>query len=255
MRPEERESGNHMSRYWKNQWDAFEQPSAEELKRRVKTSIADAGKKGKQLNPVPPIKGRRICSSWWGEAWCRNLEQYADYSSRLDRGKRYVKNGTVIDLNVQNGKVDARVQGTRKTPYKVEIRISTLSEEKCQRVIERCGRKIQNLESLIDGEFPEELQDLFTGKDGLFPAPKEISFRCSCPDWALMCKHVAACMYGIGVRVDENPFYFFELRGIDADRFISVALENKVEKMLANAENASSRIIEDADLTGLFGVL
>lgn len=244
-----------MSKYWNNDWETFSQPTTEELRRRVKESVADANKKGRKLDPIPPIKGRRICSSWWGEAWCRNLEQYADYSSRLDRGKRYVRTGTVVDLKVRDGKVDGRVQGTRKTPYKVEIRISTLSEQKCQKIIDQCGKRVQNLESLIHGEFPEELSELFTGQDGLFPAPREISFRCSCPDWAIMCKHVAACMYGIGVRVDENPFYFFELRGIDPERFISVTLENKVESMLANAERPSSRILEEADLTALFGVL
>ena len=244
-----------MSKYWENNWESFSQPTMEELRLAVKRSTEEAGKKGKKLEPVPPIKGRRICTSWWGEAWCRNLEQYADYSSRLDRGKRYVRAGAVVDLKVRNGKVDARVQGTRKAPYKVEIRISTLSEEKCQRIINQCSRKIQNLESLINGEFPDDLGDLFTGKDGLFPSPREISFRCSCPDWAIMCKHVAACMYGIGVRLDENPFFFFELRGIDPDRFISVALENKVESMLSNAEKPSSRIMEEADLTAIFGVL
>ena len=111
------------------------------------------------------------------------------------------------------------------------------------------------MESLIKGEFPSDLQELFTSKGGLFPSPKEISFDCSCPDWAIMCKHVAAVMYGIGVRFDENPFFFFELRGIDVDRFINVALESKVESMLNNAENVSERVIVGADLTALFGVL
>ena len=244
-----------MSKYWNNNWESFSQPTAEELRQRVRESVEAANKKGRKLEPVTPVKGRRICTTWWGEAWCRNLEQYADYSSRLDRGKRYVRTGTVVDLKVRDGKVDGRVQGTRKTSYKVEIRISTLSEEKCQRIIDQCGRKVQNLESLINGKFPDDLDDLFTGEDGLFPSPREISFRCSCPDWAIMCKHVAACMYGIGVRLDENPFYFFELRGIDPDRFISVTLENKVESMLSNAEKPSSRIIEEADLTALFGVV
>ena len=147
------------------------------------------------------------------------------------------------------------MQGTRKTPYKVEIRISPLSEEKCEAIIEQCGRRIENMESLIKGEFPLDLKELFLAKDGLFPKPKEISFNCSCPDWALMCKHVAAAMYGIGVRLDENPFYFFELRGIDADKFIGVALESKVESMLANADKDSERIIRGADLTELFGVI
>lgn len=80
-----------------------------------------------------------------------------------------------------------------------------------------------------------------------------ISYR-NCPDWALMCKHVAAAMYGIGVRMDENPFYFFELRGIEAEKLIDVALENKVDRMLRNAEKDSDRIIKDSDLD-VFGVL
>ena len=105
-----------------------------------------------------------------------------------------------------------------------------------QKIIDRCTRKIESLEILAGGEFPEELKELFTDKGGLFPSPKEISFNCTCPDWAMMCKHVAAVMYGIGLRFDENPFYFFKLRGIDPDRFIDVAVENRVEKMLANAD-------------------
>ncbi len=165
-----------------------------------------------------------------------------------------MKAGTVIDLQIKKGRIEARVQGSRKTPYKVEIRISPLSQESCDKIIEKCGRRIENMESLIKGEFPSDLQELFTAKDGLFPSPKEISFNCSCPDWAIMCKHVAAVMYGIGVRFDENPF-FFELRGIDVDRFINVALESKVESMLNNAENISDRVIAGADLTALFGVL
>ena len=160
-----------------------------------------------------------------------------------------------MDLKIRGGRVEARVQGSRKVPYKVDIRISPLSEEKCQEIIARCGRKIQTIDKLINGEFPDELRDLFTGENGLFPSPREISFNCTCPDWALMCKHVAAAMYGIGVRFDENPFYFFHLRGIDVDRFIDVALENKVESMLRNAEQPSERILRETDLTGLFGVL
>ena len=137
----------------------------------------------------------------------------------------------------------------------MEIRIARLSEDNCQKIIDRCSSRIENLETLVRGEFPENLKDIFTDKEGLFPSPKEISFSCSCPDWAMMCKHVAAVMYGIGLRFDENPFYFFTLRGIDADRFIGVALENSVEKMLSNAKTSSARIIRDADVTELFGVI
>ena len=240
-----------MSQYWEE--GKFSQPTKTELQENARASQKKAKAKGQVLEPVV-VQGTAIAKSWWGKAWCTNLERYADYESRLARGKRYVRAGTVLDLKIQAGKVLARVQGSRKTPYKVEIRISPLSQEKCQSIISRCGSKIQNLESLVTGDFPEELKDLFLGQDGLFPAPQEISFNCSCPDWALMCKHVAACLYGIGVRLDQQPTLFFELRGIDVDRFVDVTLANKVETMLKNAQSPSDRILEDADLERLFGI-
>ena len=242
-----------MKSYWNVQ--TFSQPSAQELKRRANASLSSAKKKGQLFEPVllPERSGRTICRSWWGQAWCRNLERYADFASRIERGKRYVRTGTVVDLKIRGGRVEARVQGSRKIPYKVGIRISPLSETKCQSIIDKCGRRIESLEKLAAGEFPEELKELFL-EDGLFPSPREISFDCSCPDWALMCKHVAAAMYGIGVRLDENPFYFFVLRGIDIDRFIALTLENKVEEMLKKSDRITERVIEDADLTGLFGL-
>lgn len=242
-----------MSRYWNDEIH-YSQPTASEIRSKSAASLKKEKKKGKVLEPVT-VQGRTIVKSWWGKAWCDNLEQYADYESRLERGKRYVRTGAVIDLKIQKGKILARVQGTRKTPYKVEIRISPLSEEKCQDIIKRCGRKLENLEALIDGNFPEEMQELFRGRNGLFPTPKEISFGCSCPDWALMCKHVAAALYGVGVRLDEQPLLFFELRGIDVGRFIDVTLANKVEAMLANAQRPSSRIMKEEEVDGLFGVL
>ena len=241
-----------MSNYWNTA--NYEQPAAQELRRNAAKSSAKEKKKGNILEPVV-IQGRDIVQNWWGKAWCNNLEQYADYESRLGRGKRYVRTGAVIDLKIQKGKILARVQGSRKIPYKVEIRISPLSEEKCQGIIEKCGRKLENIEQLMNGNFPEEMQVLFQGKDGLFPTPREISFSCSCPDWALMCKHVAAALYGVGARLDEQPLLFFELRGIDVGRFIDVTLANRVEAMLANEGKPSDRIIEDGEVTGLFGIL
>ncbi len=240
-----------MSNYWNT--SHYEQPAAKELKKNAAASRKKEKKKGNILEPVA-VHSRNIVTNWWGKAWCQNLEQYADYENRLDRGKRYVRNGSVIDLKIQKGKILARVQGTRKVPYKVEIRISPLSEEKCQSILTKCGRKIENMEELLAGNFPMDMQELFQGKDGLFPTPREISFNCSCPDWALMCKHVAAALYGVGVRLDEQPLLFFELRGSNVERFIDVALANKVEEMLANAGKASERIITDEDIFGLFGV-
>ena len=238
--------------YWKPKY--YPAPSAETVKENAVKSAEKARKKGLVYKPVI-IEGRKITKSWWGNAWCENLERYADFESRIDRGKRYVRNGSVIDLQISRGKASARVQGTRKSPYKIEVRISPLSEEKCVSILKRCGRKPDSLESLVSGNFPEELKDLFFEKDGLFPSPGEISFMCSCPDWALMCKHVAATLYGIGARFDENPLLFFELRGIDVDRFIDSAIHDRIEEMLSMADNRTDRMMDEEDLTSLFGVL
>ena len=244
-----------MKKYW-NDTTVYSQPSAEELRRRASESLQAATKKGRHYEPVI-VKTTRgpICESWWGQAWCENLEGYADYASRLERGQRYVRSGAVVDLQIRNGSVEAKVQGRRKAPYKVTIHIGRLSEEKCQSIIGRCNQKISSIETLVSGEFPEELKDIFTEEGGLFPTPREISFSCTCPDWALMCKHVAAVMYAIGVRFDENPFYFFELRGIDVDRFINVALENRLDLMLEHADCSSDRIIGSDSVSALFGIL
>ena len=243
-----------MKKYW-DESQQFEQPSGELLKKNAGASIEKQRKKGKEVHPII-VKGRKFTKTWWGNAWCENLERYADYESRLERGKRYVRTGTVVDLQIKKGKIEAKVQGRRKTPYKVEIRISPLNQEHCQNIIEQCSEKIESMEELLAGNFPVAMKELFAGENGLFPNPSEISFGCSCPDWALMCKHVAAALYGVGVRLDENPALFFELRGINMGKFIDVALENRVETMLANAKKPSSRIIDDnVNINQLFGVL
>lgn len=241
-----------------NYWETgtnYSQMDARELKEKSEQTIKKERGKGKTMEPVIVAKGaRQIAQSWWGKAWCENLERYADYESRIERGRRYVRSNTVVDLKIQKGKVTARVQGSRRTPYKVEIHISPLSEERCQETIALCGRRIENLEQLLQGNFPEDLKELFLGEKGLFPEPKEISFSCSCPDWALMCKHVAAALYGIAVRFDENPLLFFELRGIDVERFIDVTIANRVESMLEHADVESARVMDGEDWASLFGL-
>lgn len=231
----------------------FSQPSERELKTNVMASVYKANRQGKDYEPVT-VMSRSIADNWWGRAWCENLERYADYSSRLERGRRYVRTGTVIDLKIKKGHVTAKVQGSRKTPYNVDIRISPLDEIRCQKIMSVCGSRIESLEALLSGDFPEEYKDIFLSRDGLFPTPKEISFNCSCPDWAIMCKHVSAVLYGIAVRFDHDPLLFFELRGIDIDRFVDVTLENSVESMLKNVNVDSPRILRNIKVDELFGI-
>lgn len=239
----------------KSYWDEtyYPQPTVEELQRNAANTAAKARSRGKRLHPVK-LTGRTIAKSWWGMSWCENLERYADFETRLPRGQRYVRSGAVVDLQIEQGRITARVQGTRKTPYKEEIRISPLSQQRCDEILERCSARVDTLESLLSGRFPEELKDVFLGEGGLFPTPREIAFSCSCPDWAVMCKHVAAALYGVGARLDEDPLLFFTLRGIDAARFVDVVIANRIETMLANAERPSARILTDAAMDELFSL-
>ena len=229
----------------------YSQPTVRELQQKAAASVKREKAKGRTLEPVI-IQGRKIATTWWGQAWCDNLERYSDYSNRLPRGKRYVKNGSVIDLKIEKGKVRARVQGTRSTPYKIEIDISPLSEERAQAIVDKCAKKIENIESLLSGNIPDEMKEIFLSKDGLFPSPKEIDLNCSCPDWAYMCKHVAAALYGVGARLDKDPMLFFELRGIDASSFVDVTLANRVENMLAHASDKSPRVMDEISANSLF---
>lgn len=233
----------------------YSQMSMAELKAKAEKSAREAGKKGKKLEPVlVEGRGRELSHSWWGKAWCANLERYADYANRIDRGKRYVRSGAIVDLKMSKGKVIAKVQGSRRTPYTVTIHIDPLSEKRIQEILSLCTRKASSLESLANGEFPEELKSVFMKEGGLFPSPKEIHFDCSCPDWASMCKHVASVMYGIGVRLDQNPFCFFELRGIDTSDLIRKSVANKVEALLENAGSRSDRYLSEEQAFDLFSL-
>ena len=236
-------------------FEHYKSTSVSELQRLARDSANTAWKKGKKYEPViSHTRSGSICTSWWGKSWCENLEQYADYGNRLERGRRYVRNGTLLDLNIKKGSVNALVQGSRRKPYSVHVRIDPLPEKQMEELMNTCTKRVSSLEALAHGEFPEELKGVFRGKGGLFPTPNEIRFDCSCPDWAYMCKHVACVMYGIGVKLDENPFYFFVLRGIDTEKLLKKTVENKVAALLENASQSSERILDDNQINELFSL-
>jgi len=226
--------------------------SAEEKKQKAARSLAKMQKKNPDLQPVI-IEGRTIARNWWGKTWNTNLESYADYSNRIGRGKTYVRANAVLDLRISPGLVEASVQGSRSRPYDVMIRIDPLPSDKWQQVTALCNHRIGSLEELLEGRFPRELEELFTDrKYGMFPSPREIRFGCSCPDWASMCKHVAAALYGVGARLDRDPMLFFVLRGLDGLELLRKSLEDRVDSMLKNAGKISSRTIPEKELKNLF---
>ncbi|MBW2630568.1 MAG: hypothetical protein JRC90_02195 [Deltaproteobacteria bacterium] len=222
---------------------------------------AKAAKKIKQLRKKNPdirpviIEGRSIATTWWGKSWNVNLERYADYENRIGRGRSYVRHGTVLDLRIEPGLVTSLVQGTASKPYSVTVNIKELPSNIWRKITVACEGKLDSLQGLLAGKFPKALNEIFTAQGkGLFPSPKEISFSCSCPDWAYMCKHVAATLYGIGARLDEDPSLFFKLRKVDMGDLISRAVEDKTQKLLKKARRKSSRVIDDSSLSDVFGI-
>ena len=216
-------------------------------------TIEKMRKKNPDLQPII-IEGK-LAKTWWAQAWNKNLESYADYSNRIGRGRSYVRGNNVLDLSIAPGEVYALVQGSRKKPYEVSIEINSLSKSKWDSIVKQCSHKIGNLEELASGKFPKEFDELFQDRTaGLFPSPKEIHFECSCPDWASMCKHVAATLYGIGARFDNDPTLFFLLRDIDFSELLKKSVDEKMNSMLKNANNITERVISDKDTYDLFGV-
>ena len=205
-------------------------------------------KSGKKLEPVD-ISGRKIAATFWGKEWCENLESYSDYSNRLPRGRTYVRNGSVIDLKITEGKVSALVQGS--SLYTVTITIAALAASAWGAFKERCAGKIASLIDLLQGRLDKGvLEEITSRSGGLFPSPREIKLSCSCPDGASMCKHVAATLYGVGARLDGKPELFFTLRGADMQELITAATASAA---MPDAGSADSGLAAD-DLSAIFGV-
>jgi uncharacterized Zn finger protein len=179
-------------------------------------------KKGQTVSPVV-IDGRAIVRTFWGKAWCTNLESYSDYANRLPRGRTYARNGSVVHLSIEKGRIQAYVSGSEL--YTVEIDITALPPRAWQVLKEVCAGKIGSLVELLQGKLSAAVMEAVTDRDqGLFPKPKEIKMRCSCPDSAGMCKHIAAVMYGIGNRLDTSPELLFHLRAVDHQELIEQAI-------------------------------
>jgi uncharacterized Zn finger protein len=209
-----------------------------------------AKKEKRTLAPVE-IAGRLIAVSFWGKAWCENLESYSDFANRLPRGRTYVREGSLIDLQIQRGKVKAIVSGS--AVYKVTIDIKTLAASHWARIKRDCSRRVDSLIDLLQGRFDQGVMARLTERDtGLFPRPGEIEMDCTCPDWARMCKHVAATLYGVGARLHADPELLFTLRDVDHLELVSQAVDagNLDQALHVQSDNA----LNDSDLGEIFGI-
>ena len=218
-------------------------------KRRAQAAkeVAKRIKKGQAVSPVR-IEGRTIASTFWGKAWCTNLESYSDFANRLPRGRTYVRNGSVVHLKIDKGRIEALVSGSEL--YEVQIDIAALPKPDWQALKAQCAGKIGTLVELLQGKLSKAVMELVTDRDqGLFPKPKEIKMRCSCPDYAGMCKHIAAVMYGVGNRLDSSPELLFVLRGVDHLELI----EQAIPTAPIEAKSSAPTIATD-DLGAIFDI-
>src|SRR5499427_2902364 len=211
--------------------------------------LAKMQKKGAKISAVF-IEGRTIASSFWGKAWCENLERCSDFASRLPRGRTYVRSGAVLDLQVNKGEITAKVSGSEL--YTVKITITAVAVTRWKAICSDCAGSIDSVVELLQGRLAKGVMDRVCRKgEGLFPGPKEIKLSCSCPDWADMCKHVAATLYGVGARLDKQPELLFALRGVDAKDMIVGA-----GPLLAAPKRAAAarKVLADDNMAALFGL-
>jgi uncharacterized Zn finger protein len=231
-------------------WGYYWKPYVPVAQRRAQARkhVEKLSRKGVDVQPVE-IAGRKIASTFWGEAWCNHLEAFSDFANRLPRGRTYVRNGSVCHLAIGKGEIEAVVSGSE--PYDVRVSISTLPKAKWNALKGRCGGQVGSLLELLQGRLSSHVMGIVTDKRaGLFPLPKEIRFECSCPDWADMCKHVAAVLYGVGARLDERPELLFQLRGVDHGELVCEEAAQEV----AARRSAAARTLDEDDVADVFGI-
>ena len=223
--------------------------SVAQRRRQAASEMATLKKKGHPVSPVV-VEGRTIVKTFWGKAWCENLERYSDFENRLPRGRTYVRNGSVIDLQIAPGEIKALVSGSEI--YTVKVKVAPVAKARWESICKDCAGAIESLIELLQGRFSKGVMErVCRQKTGLFPSPDEIQLSCSCPDWADMCKHVAAVLYGIGTRLDHQPDLIFRLHNVDEKELIAGAGTAFPQGKKAPAPG---KVLGGEDLSVLFGL-
>lgn len=230
-----------------NEWRPYVSVAARQA--RARKAMARRHKKGLPVEPVE-VKGRTIACTFWGRAWCDHLEKFSDFANRLPRGRTYVRNGSVCHLEIASGVIRAIVMGSEL--YEVRVTVKKLAKSRWRAVKAQCAGGIASLLELLEGRLSQGVMAVVTDRDrGIFPLPREIALDCSCPDWAVMCKHVAAVLYGVGARLDERPELLFLLRGVDHEELISTDLSPAT---IVGGRPGGRRRIAQGDLAEVFGI-
>jgi uncharacterized Zn finger protein len=247
MNPLNTKNGSNDAMAWYYDWKPY--VSVAERRRRAAKKMDALRKKGVDIQAIA-IDGRKIAKTFWGQAWCDHLESFSDYENRLPRGRTYVRNGSVCHLAVAEGQIEAKVSGSEL--YHVRVQIKKLPPKKWNGIKQRCAGQIGSLLELLQGKLSGHVMGVVTDRrEGLFPLTGEISLRCDCPDGAVMCKHVAAVLYGVGARLDHKPELLFTLRGVNHEELIAADAAAAVS---AATSGGKSKRLAHADLSDVFGI-
>jgi uncharacterized Zn finger protein len=204
-------------------WDYYERTSPRPVKDGIKTKKEHGA----------------IGETWWSKRWISVLESF-NMGTRLTRGRSYARQGQVVSIDVELGKVKAKVQGSMPKPYNVKIALQPLSDQDWEKVIEAMASQALFAAKLLAGEMPQNIEEAFGAVHlSLFPTSlKDLDTDCSCPDYANPCKHIAAVYYLLAERFDEDPFLLFKLRGRTKEQIIAALRERRVASL--PAETAAS---------------
>jgi uncharacterized Zn finger protein len=199
-------------------------------------------------------KGKIGGETWWATRWINVLESFG-WSNRLPRGRSYARRGQVIEYEIDPGQITAKVQGSRPKPYSVKIGVQPLSPTDWNKVADAMVEQAIFTAKLLAGEMPHEIEDAFkAAKASLFPASaRELEMSCSCPDWAVPCKHIAAVYYIVGEAFDRDPFLMFHLRGRSREELLAVLHQKRAEQgeLPETAELPPDEAEEKIELTPL----
>lgn len=236
-----------MSRWYQQEWAPY--VTVAQRRETARRTVALLRKQGLAVAPVI-LDGRAIARTFWGKAWCANLESYRDFENRLPRGRSYVRNDAVIDLKIAPGRIEAMVSGS--SIYRVTVTIGAVPPARWRSIARDCAGGIDSLVELLQGRLSKGVMERICRQEGgLFPKPSEIRFACTCPDGAAMCKHVAATLYGVGARLDESPELLFRLRAVD-ERDLVTGLDAALP--LSDRAVDGGRVLEADDVSALFGL-
>jgi uncharacterized Zn finger protein len=186
-----------------------------------------------------------FAKNWWAQRWISALERLVD-SGRLSRGRAYARKGQVLAIEETKGGIAAKVQGSQRTPYKIKIQISPLTDVEWDKVFDALSEQAIFTAQLLAGEMPQEIESAFeAAKVSLFPSRRaDLLTDCSCPDSANPCKHIAATHYILGERFDEDPFLIFRLRGRTQEQVIAALRQRRAGEAESADEPEEAEAVE-----------